>query len=192
MTIPKNIHNEHVIEAIHKIDREGVPERRESTRFNLSYEGKYYPPKYVISIANIFANGEEYSPSLFSGGDETNRFLSSLGFMIIEDLKIETEIQNKSDLISVPELEPVKRSREYNLYEDSIRDRVVYESLFHTKTRRWLDEHVIGLNPDESRGYQALGILHFIGLKDKHKGIFKDLSIREAITLLERRILTLV
>ena len=85
MTIPKNIHNEHVIEAIHKIDSEGVPERRESTRFNLSYEGKYYPPKYVISIANIFANGEEYSPSKFSGGDETNRFLKGLGFRIVEN-----------------------------------------------------------------------------------------------------------
>ena len=45
MTIPKNINKEHVIEAIQKIDREGVPERRESTRFNLIYEGKYYPPK---------------------------------------------------------------------------------------------------------------------------------------------------
>ena len=76
MAIPKNINKDHVIRAIQKIDREGVPERRESTRFNLSYEGKYYPPKYVISIANIFANGEEYSPSLFSGGDETNKFLN--------------------------------------------------------------------------------------------------------------------
>ena len=69
MAIPKNMNKDHVIEAIKRIDDEGVPERRSSTRFSLSYEGKYYPPKYVISIANIFANGEEYSPSLFSGGD---------------------------------------------------------------------------------------------------------------------------
>ena len=41
MTIPKNINKEHVIQAIHKIDSEGVPERRESTRFSLSYEGKW-------------------------------------------------------------------------------------------------------------------------------------------------------
>jgi hypothetical protein len=61
MPIPKNIIRDHVIEAIYKIEREGVTERRESRRFNLSYEGKYYPPKHVISIANIFANGEEYS-----------------------------------------------------------------------------------------------------------------------------------
>lgn len=41
------------------------------------------------------------------------------------------------------------------------------------------------MNPDESRGYQAMGILHYIGLKDKHKGIFKDFGIQEAIQLLE-------
>jgi hypothetical protein len=87
----------------------------------------------------------------------------------------------------IPALEPVERSREYNLYEVPIRDRVVYESLFHGRTRRWLDENVIGLNPDESRGYQAMGILHFIGLKDKHKGIFKEFSIQEAIQLLEQQ-----
>ncbi|MCQ6281610.1 hypothetical protein [Bacillus sp. EB600] len=85
MAIPKNINRDHVILAIQKIDREGIPEKRESTRFNLTYESKYYPPKYVISIANIFANGEEYSPSLFSGGEETNKFLNNLGFIIVEN-----------------------------------------------------------------------------------------------------------
>jgi predicted RNA-binding protein with PUA-like domain len=92
MAIPKNINSEHIIKAIQKIDREGVPERRESTRFNLFYEGKYYPPKYVISIANLFANGEEYSPSMFSGGEETNRFLYALGFRIVEN-----EVKNISE-----------------------------------------------------------------------------------------------
>ncbi|EGW41389.1 hypothetical protein DOT_0641 [Desulfosporosinus sp. OT] len=29
----------------------------------------------MISIANIFANGNELNPALFSGGDETNRYL---------------------------------------------------------------------------------------------------------------------
>jgi hypothetical protein len=158
MTIPKNINKEHVLKAIQKIDREGVPEKRESTRYNLFYEDSYYPPKYVISIANLFENGEEYSPSMLYGGDESNRFLTGLCFNIIESVTNETEIQKKNGFISVPELEPVKRSREYNLYEDSLRDKVVYVSLFHSRTRRWIDEHIIGLNPDESRGYQAMGI----------------------------------
>ncbi|WP_251029146.1 MULTISPECIES: HNH endonuclease [unclassified Bacillus (in: firmicutes)] len=186
MAIPKNINNEHVIEAIHKIDSEGVPERRDSTRFKLSFEGKFYPPKYVITIANIFANGEEYSSSLFSGGDETNRFLSRLGFTIIESESNSIDNQNWNVLISVPDLEPVKRSREYQLYDNFIRNKIVYEYLFHSRTHRWLDEYVIGLNSDES-GYQSMGILHFIGLKANHKGFFKDTSMSEAIALLEQQ-----
>jgi hypothetical protein len=98
MPIPKNINRNHVLEAIKKINREGVPDRRESTRFNLTYKGKNYPPKYVISIANIFANGEEYSPSLFSGGDETNRFLIELGFNIVGDV-IEFDEENRKSLL---------------------------------------------------------------------------------------------
>jgi HNH endonuclease len=103
MTIPKNINRENIIEAIKKIDREGVPERRESTRFNLSYNGNYYPPKYVISVSNIFANGEEYSPSLFSGGEETNKYLSKLGFTIIENETNLTDDQKWDVLINVPD-----------------------------------------------------------------------------------------
>ncbi|WP_286145483.1 HNH endonuclease [Bacillus sp. AFS077874] len=97
MTIPKNINKEYIIMAIKKIEKEGVPERRESTRFNLLYEGKVYPPKYLISIANIFANGKEYSSLLFSGGEETNKFLKGLGFRIIEnELEIDTKKNSNS------------------------------------------------------------------------------------------------
>ncbi|MFJ8264774.1 HNH endonuclease [Peribacillus asahii] len=185
MTIPKNINREHIIKAIQKIDRDGVPERRESTRYNLSYGDKYYPPKYVISISNIFANDIEHPSPKFNGGEETNSFLSKLGFTIVDTLTNSNETSDESTLFSIPVLDPVNRSREYQIYDNSIRDRIVYEYLFHSRTHRWLDEHIIGLNPDESRGYQAMGILHFIGLKDKHKGIFKDLGIQEAIQLLE-------
>lgn len=87
--------------------------------------------------------------------------------------------------ISVPQLEPVQRNREYNLHTDSVRDRAVYEYLFNSKSHRWIDEQVIGLNPDESRGYQAMGILHYIGIKNVHKGIFSGKDIHEAIKKLE-------
>ncbi|MFF3024561.1 HNH endonuclease [Gottfriedia sp. NPDC057948] len=87
--------------------------------------------------------------------------------------------------VSVPQLEPVKRAREYNLYDDSTRDRAIFEYLFNSESHRWIDEHVIGLKSNESRGYQAMGILHFIGLKNIHKGIFNGKSIQEAILILE-------
>lgn len=72
-----------VIAAISRIDREGVPPRRESTKFHLVVEGKRYPPKYVISLAVANATGRELRPDEFSGGPETNTALTSLGFTIV-------------------------------------------------------------------------------------------------------------
>jgi AAA domain (dynein-related subfamily) len=82
MAIPKNITKEHIIRAIDEIDKNGIPDDRQQRKFNLKYNGKDYPPKYTISIANKFANGEELRASAFSGGDETNPFLEERGFMI--------------------------------------------------------------------------------------------------------------
>lgn len=187
MTIPKSINREHIIMAIQKIDREGVPKRRESTRYALTYNGENYPPKYVITIANIFANGEEYSPSMFSGGDESNKFLQELGYDIVEIELKKNGTLTVNNLFEIPEIEPGNRTREYNFYKGFLRNKAVYEYLFNSKSHRWIDKHVIGLNPDESKGYQAMNILHFIGLKSIHKGIFKNFSILEAIQLLEQQ-----
>ena len=80
--IPDNITKESVLKAIDKINLEGVPKGRESTKYNIRYMGKLYPPKYTISLANIFVNGNELKAQDFSGGQETNNFLKKLGFVI--------------------------------------------------------------------------------------------------------------
>ncbi|MCK4425000.1 hypothetical protein KAU93_04870, partial [Candidatus Bathyarchaeota archaeon] len=67
-----------------EIDTEGIPKGRRAKRFQLSCKGKNYPPKYVISLANKYANGFMLNPSQFGGGQETNSFLRTLGFRIIE------------------------------------------------------------------------------------------------------------
>ncbi|NCC99693.1 MAG: hypothetical protein EOL95_08365 [Bacteroidia bacterium] len=51
------------------------------------YNDKSYPPKYVLSIATKIATGREIEPSQFNGGDETNNFLTTLGFTIREGSK---------------------------------------------------------------------------------------------------------
>ena len=81
--IPSNIERRHIIMAIRQIEIKGLPKGRESRKFSLIFDDKPYPPKYTISLANMFANGEELSPSLFNGGDETNSFLSSRGFKVV-------------------------------------------------------------------------------------------------------------
>ncbi|PKG24407.1 hypothetical protein CWS01_07120 [Niallia nealsonii] len=95
--------------------------------------------------------------------------------------------QENTDVKSIPELEPVLRSREYNNATAELRSKVVYEYLFHGRSHRWIDEYVIGLNPSESRGYQAMGILHYIGLKSKHKGFFEKSNLDDALVEIKRQ-----
>jgi len=80
--IPGNITREHVLQAITYINQNGVPSGRGSTRYNLRHDGCLYPPKYIVSLANRFANGHELPPAQFSGGREVNDFLSRFAFTI--------------------------------------------------------------------------------------------------------------
>jgi hypothetical protein len=80
--IPQAIIKEHVLAALKQIDTNVVPWHRTSTKFDLVYGGKKYPPKYVISLAAKIATGAELPPEKFSGGDEANSFLKHFGFEI--------------------------------------------------------------------------------------------------------------
>lgn len=91
MTIPKNITKEHIIRAIEEIDKNGVPDDRQQQKFILKYNGKDYPPKYTVSLANKYANGEELKASAFSGGNETKPFLKARGFTIENILGASTD-----------------------------------------------------------------------------------------------------
>lgn len=82
--IPKNIRREHVLKAIAETKRSGIAERRGSKKFYIEFNGDRYPPKYIISLANKFANDRELHPEEFSGGSESNDFLRTLGFRIVE------------------------------------------------------------------------------------------------------------
>ena len=61
-----------------EIDVKDIPsdrQKRHSTKWSVLHDGKHYPPKYLISIANQFRNNEEWDSNDFSGGSETNKFL---------------------------------------------------------------------------------------------------------------------
>jgi 5-methylcytosine-specific restriction protein B len=62
------------MEAVRLIAARGIPEVRHSTKYSLLLDGERYPPKYVVSVANAMANGEELDPSEFSGGDGAARY----------------------------------------------------------------------------------------------------------------------
>ncbi len=80
--IPQTIRRDHVIQAILDIRSGGVPKKREATKFNFVYEGRLYPPKFALSLACKHPTGDELPATDFSGGNEANSFLVSLGFDI--------------------------------------------------------------------------------------------------------------
>jgi len=84
--IPSNINKDHLNKAILKLDKEGIPNDGKSQYYDVLLEsGERYPPKLLISYANIYANGEELDRSKFRGGINTECFnlLEQNGFKIV-------------------------------------------------------------------------------------------------------------
>lgn len=78
MSIDK-ITKQHVLDAVDKIEREGIV-LEPSTRFDVVINGKAYPPKEVMRYANLIANGTKDWP--YSGGEPTNKYLRKFEFEI--------------------------------------------------------------------------------------------------------------
>lgn len=88
MAIPK-IEKQNIIDALKYIDKNGVPFHNQSTKYELVTEdGKKYPPKYVVAVADHAANGADISVENIHGY-EARDFLESQGFTI------ETKLQEK-------------------------------------------------------------------------------------------------
>ena len=93
--IPDNIRQEHLISAIQEIDQNGVTKGRQSSTYDLIYKKKRYPPKLVVSLANIYANGEELDHNSFSGGIGTPAFKLLEKYNFIIEPKMKTNFSDK-------------------------------------------------------------------------------------------------
>ena len=80
MAIPK-LTEKSIVDALKYIDEHGVPWHNESTVYELVVNGKKYPPKYVVGVANHFANGEEISTQGYNAV-EAKSFFESRGYTI--------------------------------------------------------------------------------------------------------------
>ena len=77
------ITNKHVLDAVTKIETEGIV-LEPSTRFDAIINGKPYPPKEVMRYANLLANGTKEWP--YGGGEPTNKYLRDLGFETVSKI----------------------------------------------------------------------------------------------------------
>ena len=81
--LPEGLTEKHIELAAKEIDRRGVPRQRRSHHYDLVLNGRKYPPKYVISLANRYATGVEYSFENFNAVEAKNYFENN-GYIIID------------------------------------------------------------------------------------------------------------
>lgn len=86
--------------------------------------------------------------------------------------------------IDLPPLQPSGRIREYNDYDDVLKANIIFEYLVNGLKHRELDEVVLGLDNQKSKGLQSMNILHYLGMKADFKGIFEGKNLKEVIDIL--------
>lgn len=100
--IPREIEHGHVVQAVERIDAEGVPTSRMSYHYDLVFGGKPYPPKYVISLASKFATGSEHPPGSFNAVEAKNYFLAR-GYDIFDRRQAAAAVAPQEDESAFPE-----------------------------------------------------------------------------------------
>jgi hypothetical protein len=87
----------------------------------------------------------------------------------------------------LPKLSQSGRSREYDARTFEEIAQIVHSWLFHNDmSHRDMDRALLDLDPSVSKGWQSMGVLHYLGLKKQFKGIFLGYSITEAIGALDK------
>ena len=81
MAIPK-IKKQDIIDALKYIDENGIPSYNQSMKYELiADDGKRYPPKYAVAVADYLANGTDISTNGFHAV-EAKIYLEGQGFTI--------------------------------------------------------------------------------------------------------------
>ena len=80
--IPKNITKEHIENGFEHFEKVGLPDfHAKSVYYDVLRDGKVYPPKVIVSYANIFSNGEELDRNKFNA-QEAFRVLRENGYTV--------------------------------------------------------------------------------------------------------------
>jgi predicted restriction endonuclease len=114
--IPSTLTRESIQSAIEQIDHDGVPPERQSVHYDLCVNKKRYPPKYVVSLASLHANGVAHPPGEFNAVEAKNYFIRK-GYRIVDRRLEDGQTQLASDL-SAPAPERVETTA-YRILRDT-------------------------------------------------------------------------
>lgn len=87
----------------------------------------------------------------------------------------------------VPALKVVDYERRYSKYSRNQVIEVLYHYLCEGKSHRWIDEFVLEQEGKQIKGYQAMAILHHLGVVKIHKGFFKGCTLEETVAVLRQQ-----
>ncbi len=80
--IPKDILDSHICQAAKEIDANGVPKQRNSRKYLVMIDDALYPPKYIISLAVKYLQGQELDSNDFIA-TEARAYLEKRGYKIV-------------------------------------------------------------------------------------------------------------
>ncbi|MDC6350460.1 AAA family ATPase [Zeaxanthinibacter sp. PT1] len=150
-----DITKENILKAIHTVDHEGYPSNRKSTSYDLVYQNKTYPPKYLTSLAGYFSNEYFIPHSRFSGGENSACFsmLRDFGFQIlpksqttdIEESIPVSGIHLKYTNHAIPN--PLDEEKLNDLFDQYVEvclntDWLSVQESYKLKFGRWIDDHI--------------------------------------------------
>lgn len=82
MAIPKNLTRQDILDAVEYIDKNGIPDKNKSTKYELVIgSDKKYPPKYIIAVANHLVHDNGILTEGFNVVEAKN-FLEGMNFVI--------------------------------------------------------------------------------------------------------------
>lgn len=142
-------------------------------KFNLSLNKLI---DYMYSLVERYIRLYEHEQGL-------KNLLNSTDWIFTDnDRKVNVDNYATFKKVYLPMLQPMKRYRNYESFDNLKRDEIVYEYLFNSRTCTWLDKKII-----KNNNFSAMDILHSIGLKSEHRGILEGLGVKESINLLESK-----
>ncbi len=87
--------------------------------------------------------------------------------------------------MAIPKLNPSRRDREYKQRNFEEISQIVHTWLATNDVgHREMDRDILGLDPLSSKGWQSMGVLHYLGLKKEFKGLFLNSDLNQAINQL--------
>jgi len=129
--IPKNITKEHIENGFEHFEKVGLPDfHAKSVYYDVLRDGKVYPPKVIVSYANIFSNGEELDRNTFNP-KEASKVLRDNGYEVINKnnhIKYDSGVLTKSLAISkaivdngLAKLSIRKNTKEHTVYYSQVK-----------------------------------------------------------------------